>query len=99
MIADVLIDRMEQDAALCAQTAGEHPDNHQSIEPLTGLGDGAVGWRTRDLDVRGEYVVIPLPDGRLLAVGSTTTADDAPIDVRDLLALAAQGAEQFPATD
>jgi hypothetical protein len=36
---------------------------------------------------------------RVLVVGVESSSDDAPIDVRDLLALALEGAEQFPMID
>ena len=45
-----------------------------------------------------QYVVLPLDRFRLLAVGTTSTTETPPIDLDDLIAVARQGAKQFPAT-
>lgn len=95
-----LLDRLQERAASCA-TSELTQSGRFSIEPLSGLGPGEVGWRTRYEDPLqwGEYVVIPLDEGRLLAVGFQTTEETAPVDMDRLVELAKQGAEQFPATE
>ena len=95
---------LERTAAICADS--EKTERGFSIEPLTGLDDGAVGWRTKqegyvrgdqEVSVWGEYVVIPLDEHRLLAVGFETDQEEPPVDMDRLVELAKQGAEQFPA--
>jgi hypothetical protein len=96
---------LERTADTCADS--EKTEHGFSIEPLPGLDDGAVGWRTKEEGyVRGgqegylwgEYVVIPLDEHRLLAVGFQTDQEEPPVDMDRLVELAKQGAEQFPAT-
>ncbi|WP_147794809.1 hypothetical protein [Cellulomonas sp. Y8] len=72
-------------------------DEGFAIEPLSGLADGEVGWRSARPDGRwGEYVLVDLDGRRVLAVGFETEADEAPLPIGDLVALAREGAERFP---
>jgi hypothetical protein len=97
--AAAIIEALEAGAAACARRL-EPGTTRQSIEPLVGLHDGAVGWHTtRQYEGWGEIAAIPLDVDRVLVVGVESSSDDAPIDVRDLLALALEGAEQFPMID
>lgn len=93
-----MIDYLSGLAEMCA--AGNSATSGRfSIEPLSGLAPGEVGWRTRYEDPLrwGEYVVIPLDEHRLLAVGFETDQEEPPVDMDRLVELAKQGAEQFPA--
>lgn len=96
--ADAFIAHLESTAETCAQSP--KIDNGFSIEPLPDLDPGAVGWRTGYPGIPrwGEYVVIPLDERRLLAVGFETNEAEPPVDMDHLVELAKQGAEQFPAT-
>jgi hypothetical protein len=92
------IDYLSGLAEMCA--AGNSATSGRfSIEPLSGLAPGEVGWRTRYEDPLrwGEYVVIPLDERRLLVVGFETDEADPPVVMDRLVELAKQGAEQFPA--
>lgn len=72
-------------------------DEGFAIEPLSGLAAGEVGWRSARHDGRwGEYVLVDLDGRRVLAVGFETEADEAPLPIDDLVALAREGAERFP---
>ncbi|RMI13564.1 hypothetical protein [Cellulomonas triticagri] len=97
--ADAFIAHLESTAATCAQSS--KIDNGFTIEALPDLDPGAVGWRTGYLDIPrwGEYVVIPLDERRLLAVGFETNQEEPPVDMDRLVELAKQGAEQFPAEE
>jgi hypothetical protein len=94
-----IIGALEAGAAACALrlVPGQ---NRQTIEPLAGLPEGAVGWRTtrERRSWWGEIAAIPWDEDRVLVVGiESYRGGDVPIDVRDLLAMALEGAEQFPA--
>jgi hypothetical protein len=95
--AQDFLEHLESTAERCALSP--KTDNGFSIEPLQGLQPGEVGWRTGYLDTPrwGEYVVIPLDENRLLAVGFETNEAEPPVDMDRLVELAKQGAEQFPA--
>lgn len=93
-----VLELIEQRAASCA--ASDLTERGNSIEPLTGLGDGEAGWRTTTADgERGEYVLVPLDDRRLLAVGVATTEDEAPVDLDELVALATRGGERVAGSE
>jgi hypothetical protein len=95
-MADYLLEQYAQEATLCAGSAAVQQGN--SIEPLPGLDDGALGWTTRTSDGEwGEYALIPLDEWRLLAVGFQTFDDEPPVDLDELIEHAREGAEQFPA--
>jgi hypothetical protein len=95
--AAAIIAAMESAAAWCS----EHRDPSlpgNEIEPWAGLPEGAVGWHlTRRRGGWGEIAAIPLDADRVVLVGIDSLDGDVPIDIRDLLALALEGAEQFPA--
>jgi len=94
-MAEYLLEEYAQEATLCAGSAAVQQGN--SIEPLTGLPEGALGWTTRTSDGEwGEYALIPLDEQRLLAVGFATTEDEPPVDMDELIEHAREGAEQFP---
>jgi hypothetical protein len=94
--AEYMLEQYEQQADACA--SADPTTRCYSIEPLTGLGDGAVGWETHTSDGEwGEYALIPLDEWRLLAVGFSTFEDEAPVDMDELIEHARDGAEQFPA--
>ncbi len=87
---------LDDAATRCA--GSDKPAQGYSIEPLNGLDDGELGWRTSTPDGDwGEYVVIPLDDVRVLTVGFSTWEDDPPVTIEELVAHAKEGAEQFPA--
>lgn len=93
--ADYFVERLGEAAARCADSdlVGEG----YSIEPLADLPDGQVGWRTGTPDGEwGELVLVPLDRWRVLAAGFATTEEEPPVDRDELVALAEQGAEQFP---
>ena len=92
--ADGLMSRIEEQADLCA--GSESTGLGYSIEPLTGLDEGQQGWRTETKDgERGEYVVAPLDDTRLLAVGVESSGDEMPVELAELVRRAQEGAERF----
>jgi hypothetical protein len=92
--AQYFLDRLEAAAAACADS--EAVDRGFAIAPLGGLDDGEVGWRTETPDGEwGDYVLIPLDEMRLLAVGFSTFAGEAPVDLDELVTQARQGAQQF----
>lgn len=94
--AQYFVEQMEAAAAGCGEA--EATGRGFVIEPLSGLDDGEVGWRTRTPDDEwGEYVLVPLDTWRLLAVGVATSEEQPPIALDELVSLARQGAEQFPA--
>ncbi|WP_213284315.1 hypothetical protein [Cellulomonas hominis] len=93
--ADYMLEQYEAQADSCARS--DATTRGYSIEPLTGLGEGEVGWTTRTSDGEwGEYVLIPLDEWRLLAVGFQTSEDEPPVDRAELVEHAREGAEQFP---
>ena len=47
----------------------------------------------------GQYVLVRLDDVRVLAVGFSTTQDEAKVDLDDLVERATVGAEQFAAPE
>ncbi|WP_282944798.1 hypothetical protein [Cellulomonas endometrii] len=93
--ADYMLEQYEAQADSCARS--DATTRGYSIEPLGGLAEGEVGWTTRTSDGEwGEYVLIPLDEWRLLAVGFSTSEDEPPVEMDRLVELARQGAEQFP---
>lgn len=96
--ADLVLEQLEAAADQCALESETYPGSGQTIEPLDDLDDSALGWRTQTADgTWGEYVVLPLDESRVLAVGFTTEQDDPPVELSELVDLAAAGAERFPA--
>ncbi|HEY0239605.1 MAG TPA: hypothetical protein VGC37_13270 [Friedmanniella sp.] len=94
--AEEIVSTLSADASACAES--ESVTLGASIEPLTGLDDGEVGWRTTTtFGAWGEYVLVPLDDSRVLAVGFATWDDDPAVAINELVARAKAGAEQFPA--
>jgi hypothetical protein len=92
---EYFVGKITEQATACADS--EATTRGYSIEPLTDLGDGAVGWETHTSDGEwGEYALIPLDEWRLLAVGFSTFEDEAPVDLDELIEHAREGAEQFP---
>ncbi|GIG36926.1 hypothetical protein Cpa01nite_23070 [Cellulomonas pakistanensis] len=88
---------IEEQADVCTDSSVRARGH--DIEPLTDLDEGEVGWSTRRNDGEwGEYVLVPLDEWRLLAVGFSTFADEAPVDRDVLVAEAVEGAGQFPAS-
>lgn len=97
---DVVIEEMTANASRCAAPAAATDDPETSLEPLTGLDDGAVGWRTYDGPrVWGEYAVIPLDETHLLAVGFETDKPEPPIEINELIRLALEGVERVGLDD
>lgn len=95
--SDYVLAKLQEQADLCGDS--DAASEGSTIEPLPGLAEGAVGWTTRRSDGEwGEYVLVPLDESRLLAVGFSTTQDDAPVDLDDLVDRATAGAERFPAS-
>ncbi|WP_282944799.1 hypothetical protein [Cellulomonas endometrii] len=93
--AEYILELLERGATSCAES--EPTTRGYSIEPLTGLAEGEVGWTTRTSDGEwGEYVLIPLDEWRLLAVGFSTSEDEPPVEMDELIERAREGAEQFP---
>jgi hypothetical protein len=93
--AEYLVEQYAQEATLCAESVAVERGN--SIEPLSGLAEGEVGWTTRTSDGEwGEYVLIPLDEWRLLAVGFQTSEDEPPVDLDELIERAREGADQLP---
>lgn len=81
----------------CDATAEDIADTNVVIEPLDGLAEGAIGWRTRVVGGKwGEYVMVPLDPWRLLVVGFETDQEQPPVDMDELVSLAIEGAVQFP---
>ena len=85
-----------------ACTRLQERSSKHSFEPLAGLDDGAVGWRTVDDSVEyddgttgrwGEFALVPLDDTHLLAVGFATVDDDPPVDLDELIRIARERAE------
>lgn len=96
-----LLDELEEGAADCL-AAAESAEGY-SIEQLTGLEAGAVGWRTSDQTIEGpegglalwgEYVALPLDGTHLLAVGFETDEQQAPVELDELVRLAREGVER-----
>jgi hypothetical protein len=95
-----VVDHFQAQADQCELYVSEGSVTGSTIEPLSGLGTGVVGWRTEQEGAGwGELAVVPLDGRRALVVGISSPDDDAPITLDDLLARAQQGAEQFPAGD
>lgn len=93
--ADYYLEQMTAAADACATS--EPVGRGFAIEPLTGLPDDQLGWRTATDDgEHGEYVLVRLDEWRLLAVGASSFEDTLPVDLHDLVDLAVAGAEQFP---
>lgn len=96
--SDYVLATLQEQADLCGDS--DAASEGSTIEPLTGLVEGEVGWTTRRSDGEwGEYVLVPLDESRLLAVGFSTTQDEAPVDLDELVDRATAGAEQFPARE
>lgn len=93
--AEYLIDTITEQAEVCA--ASSTVARGSSIEPLAGLDDGEVGWRTERADGEwGEYVLVPIDEWRVLAVGFATKEASAPVDLYDLVSIAREGAQTVP---
>ncbi|VTR78925.1 hypothetical protein CHMI_03713 [Cellulomonas hominis] len=93
--AEYFVGKISEQATACADS--EATTRGYSIELLTGLGEGELGWTTRTSDGEwGEYALIPLDEWRLLAVGFSTFEDEPPVDLDELIEHARDGAEQFP---
>ncbi|MET0432741.1 MAG: hypothetical protein ABW025_01140 [Cellulomonas sp.] len=96
--SDQVLAQLQGQADACADSSVA--EQGSVIEPLTGLGDGAIGWTTRRVDGEwGEYVLVPLDEWRLLAVGFSTTQDEPPVELADLVDRAVAGADRFPASE
>jgi hypothetical protein len=94
--ADLVLEQIAAAADQCALESETYPGTGRTIEPLDDLDDGSLGWRTRAGDgTWGEYVVQPLDASRVLAVGFTTTQDDPPVDLSELIEQAEAGSEQL----
>ncbi len=79
----------------CAASVSRGPED--AIERLPEGDATALRWRTSTAGgLWGEYTLIALDDTRLLAVGFETTADEAPVELDELVDLAEAGARQFP---
>lgn len=88
--------RIDEDAARCPEDTWAVQEGH-SIEPLDGLAEGELGWRTREANGRwGEYVLVPLDEWRFLAVGFETDQEQPPVDMDELVSRAKEGAARFP---
>lgn len=104
---DFVVDQMKTRADWCGAGDEDDPDQSSesqsgwSLEPLIGLGDGAVGWRARDDDHGewGEFAVIPLDETHLLAVGFETDKPEPPIEINELIRLALEGVERVGLDD
>lgn len=74
-----------------------------SVEPLTGLGDGVLGWRVEQTGpgsggqgrTWGEYVVVPVTRQAALMVGFSTTLDEPSVDLDEVVARALARTEGF----
>ena len=88
------VDHLEELAA-----AGESLD--RSIEPLTGLADGVIGWRSREAssdgsgETWGEFAVMQLTESKVLVVGFETDQVEPPIEIGELLAIALENTERL----
>lgn len=93
LTAERVLGRFEDNAELCAQGAARSDVAGLMIEPLDGLDAGTVGWRTETGDgERGELVLVPLDEWRLLAVGLSTDGPELPVQLDELVAAAREGA-------
>lgn len=96
--SDDVLERYAAAADRCAEA--DAAARGYAIEPVAGLDQGESGWTTRRSDGEwGQYVLVRLDNARVLAVGFSTTQDDAPVDLDDLVDRATAGAEQFPAAE
>jgi hypothetical protein len=96
--SDYVLEQYAAAAEGCAES--DAASRGYTIDRITGLGDGETGWTTRRSDGEwGQYVLVRLDDVRVLAVGFSTTEDEAPVDLDDLVERATVGAEQFPASE
>lgn len=87
----------KETAWACEAMADDMADANFAIEPLDGLSEGAIGWRTRVVGGKwGEYVMVPLDAWRLLVVGFETDQEQPPVDIDKLVSLATEGAVRFP---
>jgi hypothetical protein len=93
-----IIAAIEYQADSCTRGVESSPLGDE-IEPLAGLPEGAVGWHlTERYGGWGEIAAIPLDADRVVLAGIESRGGaDSPVDIRDLLALALEGAEQLPA--
>lgn len=96
--ADEFMDSFGDSAALCADGLGALDGD--TIEPISGLGEDGVGWRTETGEgYQGEIAFIKLDDARLLVVGIETDQAELPIELDELIRLAREGAERVGVDD
>jgi hypothetical protein len=93
-----IIAAIEYQAASCIRSV-DPGQVRPNIEPLDGLPEGAVGWHLESqYEGWGEIAAIPLDADRVVLAGIESRGGaDSPVDIRDLLTLALEGAEQLPA--
>lgn len=94
-----LLEQVQDGAARCAEKA-ERVES-LSMEPLTGLPEGAVGWRGVH-HTGGEtfaIAVVAVDETHLLMVGWYTLRDDAPIEINELIRLGLEGVERVGLDD
>lgn len=92
--AEAVLALVEERASLCVENDTAAGRGYV-IEPLTGLDDDAVGWRTQTSEgERGEFAVLTLDSRRLLAVGFQTDQEQAPIELDELVRLAREGVDR-----
>lgn len=96
--ADEMLSLFEEEADLCMD--GVEAREGDTIEPLSGLGADAVGWRTATAEGRqGELALIRLDSNRLLAVGVETDEAELPVELDELIRLAREGTERVGGDD
>lgn len=95
---DLTAARLEDAAATCAAATEEHPE--LSIDPIDGLPDEGMGWRTGDDEggLWGEYAAVPVGDAVLL-VGFETDQEQAPVELDELIRLAREGVDRVGVDD
>lgn len=97
--ASQILEKLQAKADLCILQS-ETASAGESFEPLDGLADDEIGWRSETPEGRwGEYVVVQLDDWRLLGYGFSTDQDEAPIDLADLGQRAREGADRVAGSE
>lgn len=92
--AEAVLGLVEERASRCAQNDTATGSGYV-IEPLTGLDDDAVGWRTETGEgEHGEFAVLTLDSSHLLAVGWATDQPEPPLELDELIRLAREGVDR-----
>ena len=99
---DELWEKAQRELRICVASVGGVFAPEASVTELTGLPDGAQGWRFHEVNgtvTYIDYVLMRLDDGRVLAVSTSTAKEPSPLNIVDVMEAAVRNAKRIPIDD